>query len=559
MIHQKYVDDYIKLYETDKIKFNEERTLLVEYLKKNILNRDDLFFDDETIENCIAFGEKWYFPLQPFQKFLIAFVFLFYKSNHRVFYRKHLWMLGRGGGKNGLISVITHFLISELHGIENYNISVVANSEDQAMTSPDEVKDTVRKNNILKKAFKSTETRTKSYKTGSVLRFRTSNGETKDGLRDGAVVFDEIHQYESNKDVKVHISGLGKRPNPREFYIGTDGYVRDGFLDKQKEKALKVLKGEARPNSLFPFICKLDDGKEVEDPSKWEKANPMLSKPRGEYARGLFETIYEEYEDLEDDPSNREEFMTKRMNIPVTDLERSVAKWEEILATNQLMPDLRDKECIGCLDFASIRDFAACGLIFKHEGKYPFLTHSFARKEFVDKYYGYSKKADENNKQRFAPIKEWERQGLLSVIDEATINPSHVVNWFTEMSKYYNIKKIIGDNFRMEILKSPLEEAGFEVEIIRNPRAIHSLLAPRVESGFANQLFIFGDNPLMRWYTNNTLVIIRKDGNKEYAKKEPIRRKTDGFQAFVYGLYRVEELSDMNIEESLNVLDALNF
>ena len=31
--------------------------------------------------------------------------------------------------------------------------------------------------------------------------------------------------------------------------------------------------------------------------------------------------LWEEYEDLEDDPSNREEFMTKRMNLPVTDLE----------------------------------------------------------------------------------------------------------------------------------------------------------------------------------------------------------------------------------------------
>jgi phage terminase large subunit-like protein len=561
MIHQKYVDEYIRLYETGKIKFNKERILLIEYLKNHVLNRDDLYFDDEMIENCIKFGEKWYFPLQPFQKFLIAFVFLFYKKNRRVFYRKHLWMLGRGGGKNGLISVITHFLISELHGIEEYNISVVANSEEQAKTSPDEVHKTIKRNEILQKAFKTTLTQTVSKKTGSVLKFRTSNGETKDGLRDGAVVFDEIHQYESNKDVRVHISGLGKKPNPREFYIGTDGYVRDGFLDKLKEKAMKVLTGEARPNALFPFICKLDDESEVEDPSNWEKANPMLSEPRGDYAQGLFETIKEEYEDLEDDPSNREEFMTKRMNLPVTDLERSVAKWEEIEATNQPMPNLLNRECIGCLDFASIRDFAACGLVFKHEGKYPFITHSFVRKEFADKYYSYSKKHDAEmaGKRKFAPIRDWEKQGLLTVVDEPTINPQHIVNWFVEMRKYYNIKKIVGDNFRMEILRTLLEEAGFEVEVIRNPRAIHSLLAPRVETGFANQLFIFGDNPLMRWYTNNVLVVIKKDGNKEYQKKEPIRRKTDGFQAFVYGLYRVDEISDINIEESLDVLDALNF
>lgn len=137
MIHQKYVDDYIKLYETGKIKFNKERILLIEYLKKYVLSRDDLYFDDNLIEKCIAFIEKWYFKLEPFQKFLIAFVFLFNKKTKRNFYRKFLWMLGRGGGKNGLISGLTHFLISELHGIEGYNISVVANSEEQAKTSPD--------------------------------------------------------------------------------------------------------------------------------------------------------------------------------------------------------------------------------------------------------------------------------------------------------------------------------------------------------------------------------------------------------------------------------------
>ena len=42
---------------------------------------------------------------------------------------------------------------------------------------------------------------------------------------------------------------------------------------------------------------------------------------------------------------------------------------------------------------------------------------------------------------------------------------------------------------------------------------------------FAQHHLIFGDNPLMRWYTQNVAVKIRKDGNKEYEKKEPIRRK----------------------------------
>ncbi|HDX9589259.1 TPA: hypothetical protein ROX98_002242 [Bacillus pseudomycoides] len=196
------MEEYIELYRSGKIKFNKERELLIEYLEKYVLNRDDLYFDDEMIQDCINFGEKWYFPLQPFQKFLIAFVFLFYKKNGRVFYRKFLWMLGRGGGKNGLISVIIHFLISELHGIPEYNISVVANSEEQAKTSPDEVKKTVRKreNETLRKAFKATETQITSKVTGSVLKYRTSNGDTKDGLRDGAEALEGVRrQWALNK------------------------------------------------------------------------------------------------------------------------------------------------------------------------------------------------------------------------------------------------------------------------------------------------------------------------------------------------------------------------
>ncbi|MFI2801514.1 terminase TerL endonuclease subunit [Bacillus cereus] len=544
MIKQKYVEEYIELYRSGKVKFNKERELLIKYLEKYVLNRDDLYFDDEMIEDCINFGEKWYFPLQPFQKFLIAFVFLFYKKNGRVFYRKFLWMLGRGGGKNGLMSVVIHFLISELHGIPEYNISVVANSEEQAKTSPDEVKKTVRRNEVLKKAFKATESQTTSKATGSVLKFRTSNGDTKDGLRDGAVLFDEIHQYESNKDVRVHISGLGKKKNPREFYIGTDGYVRDGFLDRLKEKAMKVLNGESRPNAVFPFICKLNDETEVDDLDNWELANPMLSKPLSEYAEGLLETIKEEYEDLEDDPSNREEFMTKRMNLPVTNLERSVAKWSEILATNRPFPDLYAQECIGALDFASIRDFAACGLLFRQNGEYIFKTHSFVRKEFVDIYYGYSKKAGEFKKQKFAPIKDWEEQGLLTVVDGPTINPQHIVDWFVEMREQYGVKKIIADNFRMEAIRPLLVAEGFEIEVIRNPKAIHSLLAPRIEMAFANKQIVFDDNPLMRWYTQNVLVVIKGDGNKIYEKKEPVRRKTDGFQCFVHALYRADEIQE---------------
>lgn len=538
MISNKHVDYYIKLYKSGKIKLNEERIWLIQYLEKHVLSRDDLYFDDKMIDDCISFGEKWYFPLQPFQKFLIAFVFLFYKENGRVFYRKHLWMLGRGGGKNGLISVITHFLISPLHGIPKYNVSIVANSEEQAMTSFEETYEAIGKSNILKSMFARTKVKITSKATNAILKFRTSNGETKDGLRDGAVVFDEIHQFESNKDVRVHTSGLGKRKNPREFYIGTDGYVREGFLDKLKEKAINVLKGKAAVNAVFPFICKLNKTEEVDDPDNWEMANPMFCLPRSAYADELFNTVYEEYLDLADDPSNREEFMTKRMNIPEEDLTKSVASWDEIMRTAfkedgetlREIPDLSHRVAVGGLDFASIKDFAAVGLLFKYGEDYIWKTHSFVRKGFLDKV------------KLKAPIYEWAADGLLTIVDEPVINIKHIVNWFVEMREIYGVNTIVADTFRLDIVKSALEEEGFILLYIRNPKAIHALLAPRVETLFANNRIIFGDNPLMRWYTNNVYVRIKKDGNKEYLKKDEFRRKTDGFQAFIHALWQADNI-----------------
>ncbi|HFP6551054.1 TPA: terminase TerL endonuclease subunit [Enterococcus faecalis] len=559
MIKQKHVDYYIQQYKKGEIKLNKERIELIEYLERDILSRDDIYFNDKMIDDCINYGEKWFFELQPFQKFLIAFVFLYFKKNNRNFYRKFLWMFGRGGGKNGLLSVVLNFLQTELHGILDYNISIVANSEDQAKTSFEEIYNTIKRNKTLQKAFEYGKTVITSKKTGSYIRFRTSNGDTKDGLRDGAVAFDEIHQYPSNKDVKVHISGLGKKPNPREFYVGTDGYVREGFLDSLKEKAKRVLSGSSRPNAIFPFICKLDSEDQVTESENWELANPMFHQPLSEYAESLLETIFEEYEDLEDDPSNREEFMTKRMNLPVTDLERSVASYEEIMDTNRPLPNLEGRQAIGCLDFASLRDFAACGLLFKDRDDYVFKTHSFVRKQFADIYYGYSRKASEQTKERFAPIKEWENRGLLSVVDGATIEPQTVVDWFVEQRYKYGVTKIVADNFRMDVLRPLLIAAGFEVVVIKNPRAVDSLLAPRIETAFANRHIIFGENPLMRWYTNNVLVKTNNDGNKTYLKKEEVRRKTDGFKAFVCGMYLADELTDYNFEDAFDILEELDF
>lgn len=59
-------------------------------------------------------------------------------------------MMGRGSGKNGLISALAAFLISPLNGIRGYDGSIIANSEDQAKTSVKEIADAVHDPKMLR-------------------------------------------------------------------------------------------------------------------------------------------------------------------------------------------------------------------------------------------------------------------------------------------------------------------------------------------------------------------------------------------------------------------------
>ena len=111
-----------------------------------------------------------------------------------------------------------------------------------------------------------------------------------------------------------------------------------------------------------------------------------------------------------------------------------------------------------------------------------------------------------------------------------------LIKKLVEWREEYQIELVCADSFRMDLLKPLLEEEGFNYEFLRNPGAIQSYIAPIIEDGFANERFIFGDDKMMLWYTDNTYVSEDKSGNKRFLKKEPIRRKTDGFHAFIAAL-----------------------
>ena len=514
-----HIDEYIQAVENGELVVSSDVKLLIGIVKEKI-NRDDVVFRANEVEEAIRSIED-YFPFKLFawQKFVIACMFgMFYKDDTLVF-NEFLLYMGRGAGKNGFAAALAFHMLGK-QGIKFYNVDIVATSEKQAMTSFKDLYNVLDDHNkIFQRFFKRTLQLITHKRTRSEFSYYTNNAKTKDGFRPGCVIFDEIHAYETDDNIKVFTSGLGKVPRGRRIYLTTDGNVRDGFLDRLKEEAELVLKGEMPNSRFFPFLCRLDDVNEVDNPAMWKKANPSLR-----YLPDLKIEMDLEYEKMQNRPSARIEFMTKRMNQPSQLSAQGVADWDKIMATKEDLPDLRGCECIGGIDYADTRDFVGVGLLFRKDGKRYWKHHTFINHRSLQ-LFNYA-----------VDIELAKEQGYVTIIYEETNRAEIIAAWFAEQSKYYRIKKIASDVMRINYLREVFESFGFKLDVARSGTITHTKLQPTVEEMFAYENIKWGDDLMMRWYTRNTYVKPDGKGNITYEKIEPKMRKTDGFFALLHAL-----------------------
>lgn len=550
MICCKEINNYLEYYNKCPNVFNNERKLLIENIVKPTLVRDDIFFDEETYYKCIRFVERWYYPLFPYQKFVYAFVFM-YKNDIPVF-RTFIILEGRGNGKDGFIVPLLHFLTTQYYGVEKYNIDIVATSEDQANDTYDVAYNVLENNkDLMKKYFYWNKEYFVNRITKAKFRFNTSNAATKDGKKSGAILFNEYHAYLTDKNIKVYQGGLGKVKHGRIFIITSNGDVRGGPLDELLETCQQILKTGKNELRYFSFLCKMDSLEEVDNPNLWEKANPSLP-----FLPELQDAIMIDWIEQKSRPSKRSEFLSKRMNLPAERDDLVVTSWKNILKASykdvenkiprDYIPKKNQPAIIG-IDFASLRDFASVGVLTKNGDELCWRQKTVICSS--NKFYKDIKFPFDN-----AGQKGFED---FIVVDAPSIDETIIVNWALEYFNNYDIKKIILDNYRYQLIKKTFEGAGISVEtkdnksglirMIRYPASIASIVAPKLEVLFENNNLNIGDSAIMRWAINNTCLKTRKDGNMYFEKVEPKLRKNDPFMAMLCALSG-EELLEETVE-----------
>lgn len=531
---------YIDQVRSGKHMVCRDQLALCDYVER-CFDSEDITVDESQLSRYLNLQKYFPFRLFPWERFCFALHNCTYKADGQLRWPFLFVLVGRGAGKNGYLSFEDFALLTPTNGVQNYDIDIFATSEDQARTSFDDVRAVLEGNSAyMEKYFSWNMECITNLRTGSRLRFRTSGHKTKDGGRPGKVDFDEFHAYEDWKLVDVATTGLGKKAFPRRTIITTDGDVRDGPLDQVKSQAQAILRGDIDDNGMLPFVCRLDDPAEVDDPACWHKPNPSL-----QYLPVLMQEMRLEYSSYKENPLANSSFMVKRMNLPQTHKDKEVTSWDNIKATNQKIPDMTGCPCVAGIDYAMTTDFVSAGLLFKKSGKYIWLSHTWVCSQCPDL------------PRIKPPLREWEERGLLTFVDGVEIAPSIPAEWLAEQAETYWIQTLGMDKFRYTLLARALREAGFDTDkggrnnIVLTRKSSQMLYAPTINSAFANHDIIWGDNPLMRWFTNNACISMSKDGNMTYEKIEPKSRKTDGFMAFVAAFCASETLADSDEQTDL--------
>ena len=524
--------DYLKRVESGTPRVCKDQIAFAAYIRR-VFREEKLIIDRKRLTDYM--GLLKYFPydrLYPWERCLFALWNCTYSAPGRPRWSTLFCMVARGAGKDGFIAFDIGCMISPYNPVPDYDVDICANNEEQAMRPLEDfiqVLETPQYEAKLKKHYYHTKEVARGFKNHGKAKGRTNNPKGRDGMRSGKIIFNEVHAYQNYQNIKVFRTGLGKKPEPRIGIFTSNGDVNEGPLDDYLNRCEGILFEGYPDNGFLPFVCRLDNKDEVHDERNWYKANPSL-----QYTPAMLQETRDEYIDWCDHPEENGDFLTKRMGLRAGFGEVAVTDYDKIKDTNKTIPDLRGKSCVVTLDYAEVSDFASVNLHFRSGNERYDINHSWLCLQ--------SKTLSRIK----APWQEWAEKGLITPVDDVSINPKLLAEYVQEMGRIYNIKMLGMDNFRWTLVSDAFKAIGFTPEDKNRVKLIKTQdimkTEPLIQECFDRGYLHWGDNPVLRWATNNTKRVrsskaIGSDtGNFYYAKIEAKSRKTDPFMAFVAGM-----------------------
>lgn len=352
----------------------------------------------------------------------------------------------------------------------------------------------------------STKKGVQNFVNGSIVEVRPMSVDKLQGSRCKLATVDEWLSGEVREDVIGALEQSASKNTDDWLIVATssEGTVRNSIGDSIKMELMDILTGKYNNPHVSIWYYRLDDIKEVSDPSMWLKANPNLGKTI------TYETYQLEVERAEKVPSARNDILAKRFGIP---LEGSTYffTYEETLPHR--FSDYWEMPCSMGADLSQGDDFCAFTFIFPlRNGSFGVKTRCYVSSMTLMK---------------LAPAmrikyNEFINEGSLMVLDGTVLD---MVDVYDDLNRHieekgYDVRSFGFDpyNAREFVERWERENGPFGVEKVIQGVKTESVPLGELKKLAEERLLIF-DQSIMQFTMGNCITIQDTNGNRKLLKK----------------------------------------
>ena len=309
--------------------------------------------------------------------------------------------------------------------------------------------------------------------------------------------------------------------------ISSEGTVRNSSGDTIKMELMDILKGEYVNPHVSIWHYKLDDVKEVNDPSTWLKANPNLGKTVS------YETYQLDVERAEKAPATRNDILAKRFGLPMEGYTYFFT-YEE--TKPHRLRDFWEMPCALGADLSQGDDFCAFTFLFPlPNGSYGVKTRCYISSLTLMKLPSAMR----------IKYDEFLKEGSLQVLECTVLDMMEVYEdldaFITVMN--YDVRCFGFDPYNAKefVTRWEAENGPFGIEKVIQGAKTESVPLGELKTLSEERMLIF-DQELMSFTMGNSITMEDTNGNRKLLKKR-YEQKIDSVSALMdaYVAYKLNK------------------
>jgi len=458
------------------------------------------------------------------------------KANGKMRFKECQLWIPKKNGKSFLCSALASYHLAKEKGGEIY---CIAGTEKQAKIVYNESANQVNLNPILKKNMRCTRSSKTIENEANGTKFTTlsSTPSQTQGYDANLVICDEIASWGAHhRDIwenvsKANMSRIEKNQVGLIFVASTAQFDTSHLGFELFSYMKEIIAGSKVDTTVLPIVYALDLDEDWTDEKNWAKVNPGIGHTVG------IEFFREEFAKAKNLPNAESGFRTLNLNQFYGSAKNwiSTTLWQSCFE-EYTEEDFRGEPCIISIDASRKHDLTCVMLTFKRGD----LIYS------VPRFYSVRAYAMQKAKLDSIPYLAWEKQGLITLCDDSTVDFADVRAQIIQDCKDFDVLEIRYDPYALqETVKILEQEFGLNVVEVNQSPSVMSAPTAFLEQLITAKKVRHNNNPILNYCLSNVAI---KTDNQERIMLDKTKSKgrIDGISALVQGLtyWHTEDLTE---------------